>query len=288
MRKGLLIGTLIFFDRRTVTRGEDVTFRIRGSSAGEFHIVTIADDEFRSGSLSTAQRERTFRYDAENCLVLSLPSAFESEAFASAEEPLLGLFVNVDRLMVLELAEAMGIDQQAPAMLPQPSFEPVPLSGSLKAAAARLASALAFPEEASAIGAGLKQELVYRALKGPGANGLLALLRDNSANSKISKVLNLVHRDFETPFSTEGLAQVAGMSVSSFHRRFRDVTGDSPLHYIKKVRLHRGRVLIEQGQYRPSEVAGQVGYASISQFSREFSRHFDMPPSAAFNHARAH
>ena len=56
------------FDRRTVTRGEDVTFRIRGSSAGEYHIVTIARDEFRSGSLSTGQRERIFRRGGDTVL----------------------------------------------------------------------------------------------------------------------------------------------------------------------------------------------------------------------------
>ena len=48
------------FDRRTVTRGEDVTFRIRGSSAGEYHIVTVDDDTFRPG-ISTTRRERIFR-----------------------------------------------------------------------------------------------------------------------------------------------------------------------------------------------------------------------------------
>lgn len=227
---------------------------------------------------------RSFRYDADNCLLLSLPTTFESETHATAEEPLIGLFINVDRMMIRELAEVMGLYQGGPSNMSGQaciSFEPVPLVDQMRESAIRLISALAHPCETAAIGEGLKRELVYHALRSPGADGLLALTMDGSINSKISRILNHVHRDFETTFSVEELAQDAGMSVSSFHRSFREVTGDSPVQYIKKVRLHRARDLITNGNIRPSEAASQVGYSSPSQFSREFSRHFSMPPSAA-------
>ena len=227
---------------------------------------------------------RRFRYDADHCLLLSLPTTFESETHATAEEPLIGLFVNVDRMMIRELAEIMGLYQTGAGNIggeARTSFEPVPIVDRMRESALRLVNALAHPCETAAIGEGLKRELIYHALRSPGAEGLLALTMDGSINSKISGILNLVHRDFETTFSVEELAQGAGMSVSSFHRSFREVTGDSPVQYIKKVRLHRARDLITNGNIRPSEAASQVGYSSPSQFSREFSRHFSMPPSAA-------
>ena len=71
------------FDRRTVTRGEDVTFLIRGSSAGEFHIVTIAENDFRSRGLSTSQRERIFRRVGDT--VLTGYSEQERVAYAVVE-----------------------------------------------------------------------------------------------------------------------------------------------------------------------------------------------------------
>jgi major cell surface glycoprotein (TIGR04216 family) len=71
------------FDRRTVTRGEDVTFRIRGSSAGEYHIVTVAESEFRSADLSTDQRERIFRRVGDT--VLTGYSERRSVAYAVVE-----------------------------------------------------------------------------------------------------------------------------------------------------------------------------------------------------------
>ena len=71
------------------------------------------------------------------------------------------------------------------------------------------------------------------------------------------------------------------MSVSAFHRAFRQVTLESPVQYVKKVRLVKARDLINYEGKKASEAALLVGYTSPSQFSREFKRHFNQSPSAA-------
>jgi len=48
-------------DQTTATRGQDVTYTIRGSNAGQYHIVTIEDGDFRSNSLTESQLNKTFR-----------------------------------------------------------------------------------------------------------------------------------------------------------------------------------------------------------------------------------
>ena len=69
------------------------------------------------------------------------------------------------------------------------------------------------------------------------------------------------------------------MSVSSFHRHFKAVTGLSPLAYHKQMRLQeaRRRLLAEPGAV--ASVAFSVGYESVSQFSREYTRQFGLPPA---------
>lgn len=68
------------------------------------------------------------------------------------------------------------------------------------------------------------------------------------------------------------------MSVSSLNRHFRAVTAMSPLQYQKHVRMQEARrLLITEGQ-AAATVAFTVGYASPSQFSREYARAFGMPP----------
>lgn len=67
------------------------------------------------------------------------------------------------------------------------------------------------------------------------------------------------------------------MSKAVFHRRFRAVTTLSPLQFMKAIRLNNAAALIAGGM-NVAEAADQVGYGSPSQFSREFSRQYKMPP----------
>jgi transcriptional regulator GlxA family with amidase domain len=66
------------------------------------------------------------------------------------------------------------------------------------------------------------------------------------------------------------------MSVSGFHQHFRTVTGTSPLQYQKRLRLMEARRLLQT--HSVSSAAFSVGYESATQFSREYSRMFGLPP----------
>jgi len=76
---------------------------------------------------------------------------------------------------------------------------------------------------------------------------------------------------------TEVLAALAGMSDSSFHRRFRAVTLMSPLQYQKQIRLQEARVSAGTGR-NITAIGFGVGYHSPSQFSRKYNRIFGAPP----------
>jgi len=73
------------------------------------------------------------------------------------------------------------------------------------------------------------------------------------------------------------------MSISVFHRSFKQVTGSSPLQYLKKIRLNRAKSLILHENIKVTDAATRVGYESPSQFSREFKRYFGVPPTQAHN-----
>jgi transcriptional regulator GlxA family with amidase domain len=70
----------------------------------------------------------------------------------------------------------------------------------------------------------------------------------------------------------EDLAQMAAMSISSFHRHFRAVTSMSPIQYQKQIRLQEARVLLLVQSEDVATVGFAVGYDSPSQFSREYNR----------------
>jgi AraC-like DNA-binding protein len=69
------------------------------------------------------------------------------------------------------------------------------------------------------------------------------------------------------------------MSASSFHKHFKTVTGATPLQYLKELRLIEARRLLKAGGASVTSVVCDVGYESLSQFSREYARKFGAPPS---------
>lgn len=83
----------------------------------------------------------------------------------------------------------------------------------------------------------------------------------------------------DAPVEVAALASRAGMSVTSFHRHFKAATGTTPVDYHKRVRLHEARRLLAGRAETVSRVAAAVGYASPSQFSRDYKRAFGTPPA---------
>lgn len=54
----------------------------------------------------------------------------------------------------------------------------------------------------------------------------------------------------------------------------------SPLQYQKALRLQRARLALLSTRTEIARIGHEVGYQSLSQFSREYRRMFGVPPSA--------
>jgi AraC-like DNA-binding protein len=76
----------------------------------------------------------------------------------------------------------------------------------------------------------------------------------------------------------EQLAEIAHMGVSTLHHQFRALTGMSPLQFQKQVRLRIARERMVKDGLDATSAAYEVGYESVSQFNREYSRFFGQPP----------
>ena len=151
----------------------------------------------------------------------------------------------------------------------------------MKSAVIRLLRVLETDTETAILGPGTTKEIFYRALMGGQGASLLALLNQNSNLARIIGTLKIIHGNYKEKLDVERLAKTANMSLSTFHRAFKEVTADSPLQYLKKVRLNKARDLLLQEQTKAYIVAERVGYESQSQFSREFKRYFNVAPSEA-------
>lgn len=136
------------------------------------------------------------------------------------------------------------------------------------------------PVERSVLEGPILRELHFRLLRAPNGGMLRELLQHGSHASNVSRAIARIRSDFRAPLVVPELAREVGMSASSFHKHFRDVTASTPLQYQKDLRLLEARRMLGNGEHTVTTVAYDVGYGSASQFSREYARKFGVPPSA--------
>ena len=111
--------------------------------------------------------------------------------------------------------------------------------------------------------------------------GLLALLGQRQAARAAIAMIEQPDR----AWSLDDLADLAGASRATLVRLFQKSVGAAPLEFLTDLRLNLARRKLAAGSQSMIEIATSVGYRSESAFSRAFSRHFGMPPSAArMNH----
>lgn len=69
------------------------------------------------------------------------------------------------------------------------------------------------------------------------------------------------------------------MSRSKFAKVFAEMLDTTPMEFVSRTRLTRGRELLLSTTLPISDIATMVGYASRSYFSRAFRAAFDVDPS---------
>jgi AraC-like DNA-binding protein len=137
----------------------------------------------------------------------------------------------------------------------------------------------ASPADARVLGPLISKEIHYRLLVAPFGGMLRCLIRHDSNASAIARAIDHIRRDVRSPIAILELARRVGMSASSFHKHFRRITSTTPRQYQKELRLLEARRLLKMGGLSVTTVAGEVGYESPSQFSREYVRRFRVSPS---------
>lgn len=86
--------------------------------------------------------------------------------------------------------------------------------------------------------------------------------------------------------SLSKLGQLAGMTPICLTQKFQSVLGQSPNEYVVAVRMDAAKKLLLATQLPVKSIAGSVGYASRSHFSREFTKLIGQDPTSFRHSAR--
>jgi len=155
-------------------------------------------------------------------------------------------------------------------------------------AAMRLVELMTQPEEAELLAPLVIDEILIRLLRSPGGARVAQLGLAESRVHKVAKALSWLRAHFSEPMQVETLAKLVHMSASAFHQHFKAVTAMSPLRFQKVLRLQEARRLMLSMRMDVSAASLRVGYLSVSQFSREYSRCFGSSPTKDIARLREH
>ena len=87
---------------------------------------------------------------------------------------------------------------------------------------------------------------------------------------------NLIDSDFNVSM----LQEAVGIGQKLLYRKIKQVTGMTPVEYIRHIRLEKAARLLKEGRFSVSEVMYMVGFTKSGYFSKCFQEAYGMTPSA--------
>ena len=205
---------------------------------------------------------------------------------ASPDEPYLAVAVELEMSILREVAVQLG-DVRAQHCSETRTLFAEETGAAALDCASRLMRLVDHPEAIPILRPGIMRELHYWLFSGQHGAALRSLAAPDSTLSYLAAAMAILREDYRSRITVERLAAAAAMSLTAFHKHFKRVTSLSPGQYQKRLRLVEARRLMLDEGFSASSAAFEVGYESISQFTREYARLYNAPPKRDVLRARS-
>ena len=216
--------------------------------------------------------------DESSFLLSSIDVPAESQIIEASEQvPMLSMFLRLDMPTVREVLSREDLPEPATSVKPRGIAVGETTVGLLDACS-RLIDLLDTPEDIPFLDHLIQREILYRILRTPQGERLRAIATTGELSHRTARAIAWLRANYAKPLHIEDLATTARMGVSTLHHQFRALTAMSPLQYQKRLRLQMARQRMLMDGIDATSAAYEVGYESVSQFNREYSRFFGQPP----------
>lgn len=113
------------------------------------------------------------------------------------------------------------------------------------------------------------------------------ILIESHSDRLLNKVALYIEENLNNPkLSVEELSKHVGMSRGSLYHKILELTGLSPVEYIRSVKLDKAIVLMEKSDLNVSQIAYMVGFATPNYFAKSFKAKYNVQPSEYMNQKR--
>lgn len=100
----------------------------------------------------------------------------------------------------------------------------------------------------------------------------------NDQTKAVQNMQDYISKHYTEEITLADLAREAMFSPWYAHRLFRELTGESPASYIRKLRLTEAAKRLKNQKCHITELSFELGFESVDGFSRAFIREFGMTP----------
>lgn len=112
---------------------------------------------------------------------------------------------------------------------------------------------------------------------------LLHTLENNYTPSdkqrKIAPAISYIAENYHTDIRNDDLAKICSLSTVYFRKLFTQITGLSPVSYVRSVRIKKAKEMLKSDYRNITDIALSLGYKSIYDFSRDFKKSEGISPS---------
>jgi AraC-like DNA-binding protein len=96
----------------------------------------------------------------------------------------------------------------------------------------------------------------------------------------IRRVSEVVQHNLQgNALSVDKLCNELGISRTTLYTRLKEITGEAPADYIRRLRLDESARLLLTREYTVAEVADMMGFSDPKYFTEVFKRYFGVPPT---------
>ncbi len=120
----------------------------------------------------------------------------------------------------------------------------------------------------------LEEKIRIKTLSEP--SGMEAVSFNERFLTKITEIID--DKVSDPDFNVNALALISKTDIKQLYRKIKQLTGKTPVDYIKSIRLKKAAVLLSQKKFSVSEVMYLVGFSSHSYFTKCFQKEFGKSP----------
>ncbi len=103
---------------------------------------------------------------------------------------------------------------------------------------------------------------------------------ESSDEKLMDSVMRYIEENLtDSQLSVEELSKNVNMSRSSLYNKLLELTGQTPVEFIRSVKLEKAAVLLEKSDQTIAQVAYSVGFSTPNYFTKSFKAKYNMLPS---------